>query len=79
MTSLQIRILAVLKVKGVSEDDAGRDMELLQENLADDLTTPEAIAEAVQGLVTEGYLTEKRGDWTMTDKGLAAAIDQLSW
>ena len=79
MTSLQIRILAVLKVKGSTEDDVGRDMELLQENLADDLTTPEAIAEAVQGLVEEGYLTEMRGDWTMTDKGLAAAIDQLSW
>jgi hypothetical protein len=78
MTSLQIRILAVLKVKGVSEVDAQKDLDLLEENLVDDRTTREAITEALDGLVAEGYLEEKSGDWTFTPKGLAAAIEHLS-
>ena len=78
MTSLQIRLLAVLKVRG-PDAEGPLSRELIEENLVDDITTPAAIAEALDGLVKDGYAEEKREAWHLTEKGVAAAVEQLSW
>ena len=75
LTSLQIRVLSIVKVKDPEESDDGTDLKTLEDNLADDITTPEAIAQALEGLVAAGYLDEKSGSWVVTDKGMAAYLE----
>jgi predicted transcriptional regulator len=75
LTSLQIRVLSIVKVKSPEDSDPGTDRQTLEDNLADDITTPEAIAEALEGLVAEGYLEELSGAWAVTQKGMAAYVE----
>ena len=77
MTSLQIRLMAVLKTKGISEP--GTDLDFLEENLINDITTREAIEEALEGLVAEKYLEEKAKSWSLTPKGAEYISAELSW
>ena len=77
LTSLQVRVLSIVKVKGPEEDGA-TDLKTLEDNLVDDITTSEGIVEALQGLVAGGYVEEKRGSWSVTEKGVAA-YSEFAW
>jgi predicted transcriptional regulator len=77
LTSLQVRVLSIVKVKGPEEAGA-TDLDTLEENLVDDITTKEAILEALEGLVAGGYVEEKGGAWSVTDKG-TVAYSEFAW
>ena len=78
LTSLQIRVLSIVKVKGPEESDVATDLQTLTDNLIDDITTEDAIVAALGDLVAQGYLVEKSGSWAVTDKGIAAFLE-FSW